>query len=244
MKTIMNSFQILDWDSEFFEIIIARVLPQRLTTVQLEQIIAGMKEKKVRLAYWSSNPNDKKSQLAALACQGYLADRKVMFVADIEQVQEPAGRLRWVIEEYTDTYTNNELENLAIQAGAYSRFKLDPRIPERKFEDLYKLWIRKSVNREIADTVLVARHAGNVVGMVTVGEKNGRSDIGLISVDTCMRGKSIGRSLVSAAQKWGRKKGYNFTQVVTQEENIVACKLYERCGYRIDKTKYLYHFWI
>jgi dTDP-4-amino-4,6-dideoxy-D-galactose acyltransferase len=240
----MNNFQIIDLDSELFGMTVAKILPDRLTTVQLEQTIAGMKENKVRLAYWTTNQNDKESRLAAQTFQGYLADRKVTFVADLEQVQEPVDRLKWVVEEYTDTHTNKELETLAIQAGVYSRFKLDPRIPDYKFEDLFKLWIRNSVNRQVADAVLVARQSANIVGMVTVGEKNGRSDIGLAAVDVSMRGKNIGVSLVYAAKDWGRVKRYKYAQVVTQEKNIAACKLYEKCGYKIDKIEYLYHFWI
>ena len=136
------------------------------------------------------------------------------------------------------------MEKLAIQIGKYSRFGIDPRIPEDKLIDMYKRWIRNSVNRQIADAVFVAHQSGKVVGMVTVGKKNERGDIGLMAVDPGVRGGNLGVALVAVAQDWARRKGFRFAQVVTQGENIAACKLYEKCGYHIDKIEFFYHFWI
>jgi len=92
--------------------------------------------------------------------------------------------------------------------------------------------------------VLVVRRADKVVGMATVGAKDGRGFIGLFAVDADMRGKNVGVSLIYAAQDWTRRMGLRFAQVVTQGENIGACKLYKKCGYRIEKIEYFYHFWI
>jgi dTDP-4-amino-4,6-dideoxy-D-galactose acyltransferase len=80
--------------------------------------------------------------------------------------------------------------------------------------------------------------------MVTVGEKQGRGDIGLLAVAAGMQGSNVGVSLVRAAREWARRKGYRLAQVVTQGENVPACRLYEKCGYAIDKVEHFYHFWI
>jgi dTDP-4-amino-4,6-dideoxy-D-galactose acyltransferase len=79
--------------------------------------------------------------------------------------------------------------------------------------------------------------------MVPVGEKNGRGDIGLLAVDSSMRGKKLGIALVNAAQQWTIENGFTTAQVVTQGENVSACRFYEKCGYRIDKIENVYHFW-
>lgn len=80
--------------------------------------------------------------------------------------------------------------------------------------------------------------------MVTVGKKGDRADVGLIAVDASMRGKKLGAALVLAAQEWALKNGYGSAQVVTQGENLAACKLYEKCGYHVDKIENIYHFWM
>lgn len=242
----MSTYKILEWDSEFFGFTVARILPDKLQLQELEETLRCMQREKVSLAYWASNPDDGESQEAARSCGGVLADRKVTFVIDAEDIRtrSHSAALSAVVEEYTDLLPAPELEDLAIQAGIYSRFKVDPRIPANRFVDLYKLWIQNSVNKKIADTVLVIRDKGKAVGMVTVGQKGDRADIGLIAVDVSMRGRSLGLSLVRAAQEWTISKGYLVAQVVTQGENLSACRLYEKCGYHVDKVENIYHFWM
>lgn len=240
----MDFFRILDWDSDFFGMTVAQILPNRLTIEELEQAINVMKMQKVRLAYWASDPHDVVSQNAAQACHGLLADRKITYYTELAQTEYTAAGSDWVVEEYAKTSPNSQLEALAAQAGIYSRFRVDPHIPDDKFFELYRQWILKSVNRQIADAVLVAYRDGLIAGMVTVGIKNGRGDIGLIAVDAQMRGKSLGSALIRAAQNYALKCGLTSAQVITQGDNIAACTLYERCGYRVEKMDYFYHFWM
>jgi dTDP-4-amino-4,6-dideoxy-D-galactose acyltransferase len=240
----MNRYQIMDWDTKFFGFPVARILPDRMTRGELERTIASLKEAAVRLAYWASDPGDASSQEAAKACDGFLADRKVTYLIDLGRASDPAVAVEWAVEPYGDPLPCAELEALAVRICAYSRFKVDPRMPDGACEDIYKMWIRNSVNRTIADEVLVIRDSGRIAGMVTLGEKQGRADIGLLAVAVGMEGKNVGVSLVRAAQEWARGKGYRFAQVVTQGENVAARRLYEKCGYTIDKIENYYHFWI
>jgi len=240
----MSNYEILQWDSEFFGFIVARIVPETLTEVNLKQLIANLKDSRVVLAYWASCFEDISSQNAAINHNGFLADKKVTYAIDFREKPINTDSGAYSIETYDGNVSNAELDSLAIQAGVNSRFNLDPRIPEERFEMLYKLWIRNSVTRKIADAVLVVRYLDRIVGMVTVGEKNDRADIGLIAVDDSMRGKNLGVSLVRAAQKWAVCKGYSSAQVVTQGENVAACRLYEKCGYFLEKTENVYHFWI
>jgi dTDP-4-amino-4,6-dideoxy-D-galactose acyltransferase len=240
----MNPFEILALDTEIFGFPVARIIPDRMTPGELDQVISCLKREGVRLIFWASDPNDKESQRAARLRQGFLADQKVTFVVDLAETPERPAGVAWNIEEYADRLPSAELENLAIQVGRNSRFGADSRIPVEKYCALYKRWIRNSVNGQVADAVLVVRRAGKVVGMATVGGKGERGFIGLFAVDSAMRGKNVGVSMVHAAQAWIRRKGFRFAQVVTQKENIAACKLYEKCGYEIEKVEYFYHFWI
>lgn len=241
----MDVYKVLDWDSTFFGFTVARILPQSLDFQKLNETLLSMRQENVTLAYWAANPDDEESAAAARRCDGFLADRKVTFVIDADEMLQREALIpsEVIMEEYADSYPSPELEELAVQAGIFSRFKVDPRIPDGRFVDLYKLWINNSVNKTIADAVLVVRKEGKAVGMVTVGRKSGRADIGLIAVDASMRGRSLGLTLVRAAQDWALKNGFEAAQVVTQGENLSACRLYEKCGYRVDKVEHIYHFW-
>ncbi|MBJ6749697.1 GNAT family N-acetyltransferase [Geomonas anaerohicana] len=240
----MTMHETLDWDTGFFGFKVARILPERLQSAQLQTALAELEREGVTLAYWACDPDDLGSQQAALQSGGFLADRKVTYCIDAATMRDrgipPSGSS---VERYVDEVTTPELEELALQAGVYSRFRIDPRMPREKFEELYRIWIRNSVNGRIADQVLVARDAGKIVGMVTVGRKGDRADIGLVAVDASMRGKKLGGALVHSAQQWALHNGFEVAQVVTQGDNLAACRLYEKWGYKVDSIRNIYHFW-
>lgn len=243
---LVKNYQHLGWDSNFFGFGVARILPARLGTRALQGILRELREANVALAYWAADPNDRDSGQAAVECMGFLADRKITFSVDSEVLHKnmPLIAANAQVEEFCAEGPTAELEALAIQAGEFSRFRVDPRIPPGRFIELYRQWIRKSVNGELAEKVYVVRsEVGKILGMVTVGEKNGRGDIGLLAVDRLARGRNLGLALVSAAQEWSLKKGLPAAQVVTQVDNVAACRFYEKCGYHIDKVEHIYHFW-
>lgn len=243
----MSHYKILDWDTDFFGFTVAQILPSRLKKEELGEILKEMGKNNIKLAYWASDPDDEESQACARSSNALLVDRKTTYFIESRDIQ---ARLNFpdnpeiFIEEYPEMTTSPELEELAVQAGVHSRFKVDAQIPENKFVELYKIWMRRSITREVAKKVFVVRSEGKIAGMVTVGEKGGRADIGLLAVDASLRGKNAGTALVRAAQNWGVREGYYSSQVVTQGDNIPACRFYEKCGYRVDKVENIHHFWI
>lgn len=235
-------YQILDWDSDFFGLKVARIVAPQLSTRELSETLSELRQQQVQLAYW---PTDRELEADVIArLNGVLADRRTTFVIDLLSLDFatiiPAG----TIEPFTDSMSVADLESLAIQSGEYSRFAVDPNFPKEKFVSLYKAWMHKSLRKEIASEVLLIRDGDKIAGMVTLGEKNGRGDIGLIAVDGFYRGRKYGETLVRAAQRWFAAHGYEYGQVVTQGKNRPACSLYTRCGYSIEQVENFYHFWV
>jgi ribosomal protein S18 acetylase RimI-like enzyme len=100
------------------------------------------------------------------------------------------------------------------------------------------------VRKEIADEVLVIQQEETIVGFVTIKSKDGVGEIGLIAVDVSQRRKQYGQRLVQGAMAWCRNQGLFGCCVITQGENKPAGRLYKKCGFEIQKTTYVYHFWI
>ena len=100
-----------------------------------------------------------------------------------------------------------------------------------------------SINRKIAKEVLAFTENNALAGFVTLGEKNNKADIGIIAVDHSFRGKGIGKTLMTSAEKWFSNLGYSSMQVVTQGDNYPACRLYESCGYLVEAVEFFYHIW-
>lgn len=236
-------YQLLPFDSELFEFKVAKILLPQLDLQQLEEILGKLREHKVKLAYWGADYEDKLSQEAAKALSGVLGSVQITYVAEHKElILLPVKD--YLVEEYTDSFPSVELKLLAFQAGNFSHFKMDEKFPEELFFRLYKQWITNSVKHKVADQVLVVRRNNAVVGMITVGEKNTRGDIGLLAVQEEFRGQKIGETLVKAAQAHFVSKGLEMSQVVTQQANSAACHLYEKCGYHIEKIQNFYHFWL
>jgi dTDP-4-amino-4,6-dideoxy-D-galactose acyltransferase len=243
MDTV-KGHEILPLDSEIFGFGVARILPATLTPEELARILASLKEQGVRLVFWASDPGDGGSQRAAQACEGFLADRKATYLVDLALAPPRPVGTAWPCREYADGACCPDLEALALEVARHSRFGADPRIPVTGSSTLYRTWIRNSVNRTVADAVLVACQADRIIGMATVGVKNGRGFIGLFAVAPGMREQKVGVSLVRAAQAWTAERGLRYAQVVTQQDNVAACRLYEKSGFRLERVEYFYHFWI
>ncbi len=224
---------MLTWDSEFFGFPVAKISD----ISELD----SLRTQGVHLVYWAST--DSGSQAIAQAAVGTLVDKKITYQMDLRNI--PPEQLQFgLVTEYTDTTASADLIDLSIQAGLYSRFRVDPKMDQKKFEALYIQWMQKSCSHELAKAVLVIREQGKCVAVVTVGEKNGHGDIGLVAVNANQRGKGYGVALIRAAQTWFVQHGYTSSQVVTQGDNVAACKLYEKCGYKQTSLEYYYHFWL
>jgi len=236
-----DNYEILKFDSELFGFGVARILVPLLNTAALQEIIAELRQQKIKLLYWPSDSLDKTSQAAARAMQGHLCSEQVTYVINLENI---ASFSTPEVIEYAGTLATPELETLALAAGKYSRFVCDPNFPHHLFLKLYQNWIANSANKTLASKILVIQRQQKIVGMITLGEKNQRGDIGLLGIDENFRGHGLGKQLVYAAQKEFAKQGYNAAQVVTQRANIPACKLYEKCGFNAEKIENYYHFWL
>lgn len=238
----MTTFEYLDWDSDLFGFGVARLVPDRLDKGALVAVLDELRRSGVALVYWTSDGGDHEGQAAARELGGFLADRKTTFLRGVEPL---TGVDTSLVRVYDGPPDDPQLEDLAIQSAEFSRFCVDPRMPPDACRRLYRRWIYNSVTGEIADGVLIIPGADDAIGgMVTVGTKSGRGDIGLIAVAKGHRGAGFGTKLVAAAINFHRAAGLNAAQVVTQGQNKAACQFYESCGYSVESVQPVWHFWL
>ncbi len=234
-------YKKLEWDSQTFGIPTGTITRQDLDDARLREALQAMRREGYRLVYFPSvRKLDDKNLLEAF--DGLLADEKVTFAKKLDTpfTAIPDDHIR----SYDASTVSPELLSLAYDSGLYSRFRVDPHFTQNEYQVLYRIWIERSVRREIAHEVLVYAEGTKLLGMVTLGEKNGRGDIGLVAVSEDARGKGIGKKLMVAAEADFRKRGYAAAQVVTQGINQPAIKLYTGSGYHLDEAVYFYHFWL
>ncbi|WP_026970257.1 GNAT family N-acetyltransferase [Algoriphagus terrigena] len=161
-----------------------------------------------------------------------LVDVKVTFAKDLVKTQPRNHEIyRWEGELI------GNLVQLALESGAFSRFKTDPRLVQGEFEKLYRLWIEKAwEKRQIFCSP-------NLEAMVTVSSEDKLAKIGLLAVNFAHRNQGWGRKLVHAAEHYALLLGVNQIQIPTQQTNFPACNLYQSLGYQLQEQTHLYHWW-
>ncbi len=239
LKFIQNSYEILEWDSNFFSFKVCKIKSNNLTVTDFEAVLAYLSTINIKLIYYSAENEIPNNAENSIFYDIKLVDKKTTFIKKIKKNIVDNN----LIEPYKEEFTNDELIKLAIQSGEYSRFNIDEKIGKQNFEKLYSLLINNSLKKDIAFEVLVFKPQKEITGFVTLGEKNLRADIGLIAVDVNLRGKGIGKLLMQAAENWFYDKKFNTIQVVTQLDNQPAVHFYTSCGYEIEKIENFYHCW-
>jgi ribosomal protein S18 acetylase RimI-like enzyme len=80
--------------------------------------------------------------------------------------------------------------------------------------------------------VFFADLEGALAGQVRILRNwNGYAYIDDIAVEPAYRGRGVGRALMERAIEWAKANGFPGMMLETQNNNVRACKFYERCGF-------------
>ena len=252
--TTDSALKRLDWESNHFGVSAAQIVGGELTDAALAEALHLARRQGLQLAVWPAQGDRELPEQFLHEFHGALVDRKLTYTRSLAvsafdtQLPEQPGLK---VVEYTADVPSGPLVELALAAGGFSRFRVDAMIPHEKFESMYRIWIERSVKRELADVVLVAplHHCDTsaeapLAAMVTISLAAGQASIGLIAVASAARGQGVGSTLMRAAHHWMREHGANEARVVTQRVNLPACRLYERSGYQVSNVQTYFHFWL
>lgn len=226
--------ETLTWDSEFFGFPVGKLLLQANDDWNEARTLL---EHSDRILVYIQTDNRNTSLIAQISTHAPLYDRKTCFRKQLQ------GTPRWpdTITEYQGPLLP-ELLQLALTSGEFSRFRQDPRLQTR-FEQLYTIWIEKSLAKQMADAVLVSKDNAQITGFATVSAKDSTGQIGLIAVSPDCRGKGIASQLLQAADAWYTLHHCQDAAVITQRDNSPACNLYHKNGYAISECTAICHWW-
>ncbi len=238
----LPELQLLAWDSEFLGFPVARGTVSPPGAAAVATLVAQARARGVRLLYLVANPADEAAAAAARAAGAWLADRKVTFGREVGS--EPGVATESATAVLVSSFSP-ELEELAWQSGAYSRFRRDPQFAPGVFERLYSHWLRASLTGELARTVLACPGSdGTPTGLLTLQERGPQARIGLLAVRAGQRGRGQGGALVAAALRTARAWGCERLSVVTQLDNQPACRFYAHVGFATEHQENVYHLWL
>lgn len=236
------SFELLEFDSNLFGFKVAKITTPSLATNQLATLLQTLRSLEIHLVYWQFSQNDKESQYAAQQFHGFLASNQITYVIHLNQILPPP--IFPEVMYYDKIIPSPELYDLAEEIGKLSRFGMDNNLPNKLMRRMYYAWIENSANRSLAQEILVIKETNKIIAMTTLGEKNHRGDLGLVAVNKNHVRRQLGSKLIYTALRYFISHDYETAQVITQQTNLPACSLYEKCGFTIEKIDNFYHFWL
>lgn len=243
----MAPCKFLEWDTQFFGRRIGSVEGNTLTPERMHDVLQWAAEMDVDCLYFLAN-TDHPPTIRLAEQNGFL------FQSVRTVVERPLDNL--------EALTLPPLDDLVMRAGQpadldalrpvarhaynWTRFFNDPCFPEEKCEELYDIWLTKSVNHEMADHVVVAEYRGQPVGYMTCRLAQDGTTEGtfqLLGVNEESRGIKIGQRTIVEAMHWLAGQGMTKVSLATQGHNVPVIRFYERLGFTTRSIQFWYHKW-
>ena len=228
----------LPWDSEFFNLHVGKVEVASICQSKFSELIDKANNENYDLIYLiSTEPIE--------IDQRIMSDVKVTFsfkkpfILDFDN-----NHCELISEGNLDLNQYKSLIKLTYLSGHKSRFRIDSNFQTKYFKRLYKTWLDRSLNGEIADYVLAVIIKNKIYGFVTLKVSDKNAKVGLIAVDKQSQGKGIGEKLMQGVFKIANELGLTSLEVDTQEINEQAIHFYSKLGMKISSKQYIYHLWI
>lgn len=229
---------LLEWDTAFFGVRVARVFESHLTPQSADAIDVWCTAQRIDCLYFLADASDVVTHRTAEDHAYRLVDVRVTFTRHIDaSIRAAPPNVR--PHQPADV---PRLREIARSSYTDSRYYHDPCFSTTKADALYETWIANSC-AGYADAVLVAEHNGLIGGFISCHLHDTTGEIGLVGVAAEHRGQQIGGRLVSAALAWFAAQGAQNVRVVTQARNVAAQRLYQRGGFVTHSVEYWYHKW-
>jgi dTDP-4-amino-4,6-dideoxy-D-galactose acyltransferase len=234
-------FQVLDWDSDFFGVRIARVDPAALIASDPATLDAQCAHAGVECLYLLADVDDQPSCDAAAANGFRLVDIR-MTLDTTAPGAHLGGDDRAPLVRAATTDDVARLKAITRDCFRHTRFYADGGFDRRRCDAMYELWIEKSC-LGWADRVFTVDAGDRSAGYVSCHLRDGVGQIGLFAVGAESRGHGTGASLIGAAMRWFADRGAESVFVVTQARNAAALKIYQRAGMTVRSMQLWFHKW-
>jgi ribosomal protein S18 acetylase RimI-like enzyme len=130
---------------------------------------------------------------------------------------------------------------LALLLGETSRYFKDRHIPRASALAIYEAWITNSLWHGYAAEAVLAYAGDRLVGINTLRFHGEVGSVDLIGVQASYRNVGLGGVLLEHGFAACRERGAGRVRVVTEAENVGACRFYQRHGFLATATDLVWH---
>lgn len=139
----------------------------------------------------------------------------------------------------------NECYTIAEETSIVSRFYKEKNIGVEKTKVLYRKWIDNALNKSFADGLLIIKNENNqITGIHIIKTELKTGKCSLIGVSSSGKGKGVGTKLWQQAfSYWANNSNIEKCIVPFSLYNSESFNFHLRMGFnKVEETKYIYHY--
>jgi ribosomal protein S18 acetylase RimI-like enzyme len=159
---------------------------------------------------------------------------------DAERLRVDAGR---GTVRFATPHDCAAVRAIAGRAFRYSRFHLDPAVPDAIAHRIKAAWAENFFSGQRGDGMVVCEDGGKVVGFLQLVWAGETLVIDLIAVapEAARTGLASAMLGFAAANGTGDARRPSSFKVGTQAANTASCRLYENLGFRLSASAFVLH---
>lgn len=238
----MEQINRLDWDSDFFEKRIGRVLLENHTNFDPISFLDEANQN-FDLVYVFSYQNMLSLETVLLANLD-LVDIMITMSMPFDEKLHSEKKY-----DFKNSLTQNEIiecYDIAEKTAVVSRFYTEQLIGPEKTKMLYRKWIDNGFNKTFSDGLFLVEKKDSVVGihLIKVDKKNKVGYFTLTGVNPNCKRLGIGRKLWNQAFGFfSNETNINIIKSPFSFKNTESFNFHLKMGFnKIEEIKYIYHF--
>jgi dTDP-4-amino-4,6-dideoxy-D-galactose acyltransferase len=243
MKLTDIQIENLSWDSDFFGYKVGKIDLQKFNYSDINDFNLDYSDFRLIYIFTKSKVDSLQKKLESHGAK--FLDRKTEYKLNLSNIQTFADKNQDITFKFLyENDFNEDLNKLAYESGKNSRFKLDQNFKNNEFEKLYDIWLKKSLNKEIAFETIGIFYKSKIVGFITLSKKYDGANIGLVAVSSKYQNQGFGHELLNYSFEYLKNKNYNFLYVTTQGLSEQATNFYEKNDFKLINQIDIFHLWI
>lgn len=238
---------VLQWDSEFFKRSVAKISINANEDIDLAETLVNCTQQNYKLLYFFI---DNKNEIVTKKIQKQLGlpiNQKIIFdITDLSgeniQLQPNASLSYKLLQRGEADKIYNRIVALTIKAGTFSRFKLDEKIEQYYFEEMYRIWVKALLYNSNYRVIIIEdtnKPDDEIIGFIAYKIIEAGYKIDFMSISDNYKKQGLGKALIKKMTEQITAPNYVITEI--HQQNIGAYNFFTNLGFAVKQTIDIYH---
>lgn len=228
----------LPWDSEFFDLPIARIDLAGADRAAIAEAEAEAREQGIICLYASLDPADAQTTYEVQRAGYRFVDAATTFSLRLDEPPIPCPD--GVIVRLGTPADLPAMADVIAKLADWSRYAVDPRFGPEAARRMQAAWMERAAACTTGEfSLVVAEDESGIIAFIT----RAREPQPVVdTVGTTAQGSGAARYLIEDARAWAGDQALLGGPIAAR--NVNALRYVSHCGYRVARVRYLFHRWL